>query len=326
MSNEAVGTSFGTLEFGGQIDPAQAVEFVKLCMEEGCFDFDTAYLYTRGKSEEIMGDIDLLKNDKVFIATKANPWNEKGLQYDSVITQLNTSLDRLKRKSVDLFYLHAPDHKTPIEETLKAVDKLHKEGKFKEFGLSNYAAWEVVEIYYMCKENNYILPTVYQGRYCSIIRDVEKELLPCLRRFGIRFYAYNPLVGGLLTGRYQYSDKEDKQPFGRFFGATPFTKAYQDNFWHKAIFDLLDKLKAKLIEVYGKDGVSMTEAAIAWLYHHSQLSGKHGDKVVLGASKLNHLQQNLKATKIGPLHQDIVKIFDEGWINIMKGICPSYNR
>src|SRR5690606_26118365 len=102
----------------------------------------------------------------------------------------------------DIFYLHFPDHKTPLEETLKACQKLYEEGKFKELGLSNYSSWQVSEIYNMCKNNGWVLPTVYQGMYNVITRDVEKELFPCIRYYNMRFYSYNPLAGGLLTERY----------------------------------------------------------------------------------------------------------------------------
>lgn len=89
-----------------------------------------------------------------------------------------------------------------IEDTLAEVNELYKEGKFKSLGLSNFQAWEVAHIYHTCKANGYVTPTVYQGMYNAITRDVEKELLPCLRKLGISFYAYNPLAGGILTGKH----------------------------------------------------------------------------------------------------------------------------
>uniref|UniRef100_A0A674J1P2 NADP-dependent oxidoreductase domain-containing protein n=1 Tax=Terrapene triunguis TaxID=2587831 RepID=A0A674J1P2_9SAUR len=105
----------------------------------------------------------------VKMATKANPWEGKTLKPESVRSQLETSLERLQMKSVDLFYLHAPDHDTPVEQTLHACNELYKEGKFKELGLSNYTAWEVAEICTICKYNNWVLPTVYQVRVANLI-------------------------------------------------------------------------------------------------------------------------------------------------------------
>jgi len=125
MATVRVKTSVGCSDIGRRIT-VQAKEFVKVCMDNGVYEFDTAYMYAEGKSEECLSDIDILKDPKVFLATKANPWSGEGLKYDGVLEQLNISLKRLKRDSVDLFYLHAPDHNTPIEETLKAVNHLYK--------------------------------------------------------------------------------------------------------------------------------------------------------------------------------------------------------
>ena len=91
-----------------------------------------------------------------------------------------------------MWYLHGPDRSTPFEVTLKAVDELHKEGKFKRFGISNFMSWEVAEIVTICRQHGYIQPTVYQGYYNAIQRKVEPELFPCLRKFGISFYAFSP--------------------------------------------------------------------------------------------------------------------------------------
>ncbi|PNI33477.1 AKR7L isoform 1, partial [Pan troglodytes] len=124
-----------------------------------------AFLYSDGQSETILGGLGLGlggSDCRVKIATKANPWIGNSLKPDSVRSQLETSLKRLQCPRVDLFYLHAPDHSTPVEETLRACHQLHQEGKFVELGLSNYAAWEVAEICTLCKSNGWILPTVYQ--------------------------------------------------------------------------------------------------------------------------------------------------------------------
>uniref|UniRef100_A0A670ZJS4 Aldo-keto reductase family 7 member A2 n=1 Tax=Pseudonaja textilis TaxID=8673 RepID=A0A670ZJS4_PSETE len=172
----------------------------------------------------------------VKIATKANPWDGKTLKAQSVRSQLEESLQRLRLPSVDLFYLHAPDHETPVEETLRACNELHKEGKFKALGLSNYASWEVAEICTLCKAHQWLLPTVYQGMYNATTRQVEKELFPCLRHFGMSFYAYNPLAGGLLTGKYKYEDKDLSQPpTGRFFG-NDWARVYRDREWKLALW------------------------------------------------------------------------------------------
>ncbi|KAB0396724.1 hypothetical protein E2I00_019845, partial [Balaenoptera physalus] len=223
------------------------------------------------------------------IATKANPWEGKSLKPDSLRSQLETSLKRLQCPQVDLFYLHAPDHGTPVEETLRACHQLHQE-----------------------------------GMYNATTRQVETELFPCIRHFGLRFYAYNPLAGGLLTGKYKYEDKDRKQPVGRFFG-TNWAEIYRNRFWKEHHFKAIALVEKALQAAYGPSAPSMTSAALRWMYHHSQLQGAHGDAVILGMSSLEQLEQNLVATEEGPLEPAIVQAFDQAW-HLVAHECPSYFR
>ncbi|KAF7466617.1 Hypothetical predicted protein [Marmota monax] len=302
------------------------------------------------------------------------------LKPDSLRTQLETSLKRLQCPRVDLFYLHMPDHDTPVEETLRACHQLHQEvrvapnsgrspllcssswhyqenggtwapraergthpppqcplpgllvltvfsppqGKFLELGLSNYAAWEVAEICTLCKSNGWILPTVYQGMYNATTRQVETELFPCLRQFGLRFYAFNPLAGGLLTGKYKYEDKDGKQPLGRFFGNI-WAEIYRNRFWKEDHFKAIALMEKALQATYGTSAPSMTSAALRWMYHHSKLQGAHGDAVILGMTSLEQLEQNLAAAEEGPLEPAVVDAFDQAW-HLVAHECPKYFR
>ncbi|XP_032615019.1 aflatoxin B1 aldehyde reductase member 3 isoform X1 [Hylobates moloch] len=261
---------------------------------------------------------------KVKIDTKAIPLFGNSLKPDSLRSQLETSLKRLQCPRVDLFYLHMPDHSTPVEETLRACHQLHQEGKFVELGLSNYAAWEVAEICTLCKSNGWILPTVYQGMYNATTRQVETELFPCLRHFGLRFYAFNPLAGGLLTGKYKYEDKDGKQPMGRFFG-TQWAEIYRNRFWKEHHFEGIALVENALQAAYGASAPSMTSAALRWMYHHSQLQGAHGDAVILGMSSLEQLEQNLAAAEEGPLEPAVVDAFNQAW-HLFAHECPNYFR
>uniref|UniRef100_A0A8C8TKZ8 NADP-dependent oxidoreductase domain-containing protein n=1 Tax=Peromyscus maniculatus bairdii TaxID=230844 RepID=A0A8C8TKZ8_PERMB len=225
------------------------------------------------------------------IATKANPWDGKSLKPDSVRSQLETSLKRLQCSRVDLFYLHAPDHNTPIEETLRACHQLQQEGKFVELGLSNYASWEVAEICTLCKNNGWIMPTVYQGMYNATTRQVEKELLPCLRHFGLRFYAYNPLAGGLLTGKYRYEDKDGKQPVGRFFGNS-WAETYRNRFWKEHHFEAIALVEKALQTTYGSSAPKTTED------EHARMQ-KHGLFPLQILRQETHLQHSLAAVQRG---------------------------
>ncbi|XP_041507122.1 aflatoxin B1 aldehyde reductase member 2 [Microtus oregoni] len=320
-------TILGTMEMGRRMDASASAATVRAFMDRGHRELDTAFMYCDGQSESILGSLGLGLGSgdcTVKIATKANPWNGKSLKPDSVRSQLETSLKRLQCSRVDLFYLHAPDHNTPIEETLRACHQLQQEGKFVELGLSNYASWEVAEICTLCKSNGWIMPTVYQGMYNATTRQVEKELFPCLRHFGLRFYAYNPLAGGLLTGKYKYEDKDGKQPVGRFFGNN-WAETYRNRFWKEHHFEAIALVEKALQTTYGSSAPSMTSAALRWMYHHSELQATQGDAVILGMSSLEQLEQNLAASEEGPLEPAVVDAFNQAW-NLVAHECPNYFR
>ncbi|XP_067423633.1 aflatoxin B1 aldehyde reductase member 2 [Emydura macquarii macquarii] len=315
----------GTMEFGRRTEQEASGALLRAFLERGHRQLDTAHMYAGGASERILGA--LLAGGggpAVKVATKANPWEGKTLTPESVRSQLETSLERLQMKSVDLFYLHAPDHDTPVEQTLRACNELCKEGKFNELGLSNYAAWEVAEIYTICKYNNWVLPTVYQGMYNATTRQVETELLPCLRHYGMRFYAYNPLAGGLLTGKYKYEEKDTHQPTGRFFG-NDWAQAYRNRYWRKHHFQAIALVEKALGEAYGSNPPSLTSAALRWMYNHSKLQGALGDAVIIGMSNMDQLQQNLTCSEEGPLLPAVVDAFDKAW-HLVAHDCPNYFR
>jgi len=319
----------GTMSFGGAFNEPQSHQMIKDWVKLGYKELDTAIMYCSGNTEKIMGKLHLCRDpEKAKIACKANP--SLGFKSEDVIKQLDTSLESLCVPSIDLFYLHLPDHNIPIEETLKAVNQLHKDGKFKEFGLSNFASWEVADIYHICKENGYVLPTVYQGMYNALTRDIELELIPALRRFGIRFYVYNPLAGGLLSGKYDFSQANENQPQGRFFSdpksksfVAKWTGVYRDRFWRDNYKEGVQLVQKVLDETYNKE-VTLAEASIRWLNHHSALIDDDG--LILGFSKPEHFQQNIDFACVDkPLHDDVVNAFNEAW-NRIKSDCPKYNR
>ncbi|XP_028731105.1 aflatoxin B1 aldehyde reductase member 3 [Peromyscus leucopus] len=327
MSQARPATVLGAMEMGRRMDPTSSAASVRAFLQRGHTEIDTAFVYAEGQSETILGGLGLglgQSGCKVKIATKACPMFGRTLKPDDVRFQLETSLKRLQCPRVDLFYLHMPDHNTPIEETLKTCHQLHQEGKFVELGLSNYASWEVAEICTLCKKNGWIMPTVYQGMYNATTRQVEKELLPCLRHFGLRFYAFNPLAGGLLTGRYKYQDKEGQQPESRFFG-NQFSQMYMNRYWKEEHFKGIALVEKALKSTYGTSTPSMTSATLRWIYHHSQLKGAHGDAVILGMSSLEQLEQNLALVEEGPLEAAVVEAFDQAW-NLVAHDCPNYFR
>eukprot|EP00466_Bigelowiella_natans_P007328 jgi/Bigna1/147302/aug1.139_g22010 len=301
MSTKLMKVILGTMEMGRGVDSKQSLEMIQNFMEEGYSDLDTAIMYCGGKTEKILGEIKMGTNEAVHIATKVNPIGSNSLTEASIRQQFHLSLERLGTKCVDILYLHMPDHETDINVSLKAINDLHKEKKFVRFGLSNYASW--------------------QG-----------ELFPCLRHLKMVFYAYNPLAGGLLSGKYSYVDKDSSElpktvPKGRFNGVGGrWASAYRDRFWNKPNFEGIELVKIALADSYGEGKVSLVDATMRWLIHHSKLSADGGDGVIIGASKMKHFSENVKSLKNAkPLDKRVVNAFDAAW-KLSKPSCPKYYR
>ena len=189
----------GTMTFSDQVDETNTVTLLEAFRENAeagqlPVELDTAYQYNAGETETLLGTILRQRPDLKFsIATKVNPWDGDGLKPAEIRSQFETSLKRLRMDAVDLLYLHSPDLDTPIIDSLEVCWEYYQQGRFSRFGLSNYAAWQVAEIVEICRHKGWMVPTVYQGLYNALNRDVEDELFPCLRNYGISFYAYNPL-------------------------------------------------------------------------------------------------------------------------------------
>lgn len=318
----------GTMTFSDQVDQSVASSMLSAFRQTPHDEIDTAFVYNKGETEQLLGRLQIQGElAGTRIAGKANPAAENGLTPDSVRTQLNTSLKRLQLESLDLFYLHAPDLSVPIRQTLQAVAELHEQGKFKRFGLSNYAAWQVAEVVEICDREGWIKPSVYQGMYNALTRDVERELLLCLRHYNLAFYAYNPLAGGMLSGKHLSMETvPDSGRFATFNG-------YQERYWKPEYFTVIDQIATTCREAH----IEPAAAAIRWLIHHSELandqqsslistdesSAAHG--IILGASSMTHLSQNLQATLDGALPEVVVDAFSTGW-NTVRPACIKYFR
>ena len=303
----------GTMTFGESVFQPQVGEFVKTFLDAGYDELDTAYVYNEGNCERLLGEV-LPGLDRSFrIATKVNPRISGKLDAEAAYKQVNESLDRLGLSSVDTVFLHFPDPATPVESVLSAMADLHEQGKFEELGLSNYPAWMVADVWHICDKHGWVKPTVYEGVYNPLTRRAEAELNDCLNAFGMRFYAFNPMCGGLLTGRYgAYTDAPTD---GRF----THRPNYQGRYWKKSFFDAVDLIKAAA----EKNGITSIEATYRYLAFHSMLRGDRGDAILIGASKLNHLVQNMETIKAGPLPQDMIEAFERAW-TITKGDSPEY--
>lgn len=294
----------GTMTFGESVFGTDVADMIKCFLKKGYNELDSAYVYNEGQSEVLIGEaLKTIGKDDVKISTKVNPRITGKLDGEAAYMQLNGSLERLGVNSVDTFYLHFPDPNTPVDSVLEACADLYQQGKFKELGLSNFPAELVLEVHKKCEANGWVKPTVYEGVYNPFARRAEEKLNPVLNELGMRFYAYNPLAGGLLTGRYK--NFEDAPTDGRF----THRPNYQKRYWKKSHFDA-----AKMIEKACENcGISMIEAAYRWLAYHSMLNGSRGDAILIGASKLNHLEQNMDSLAAGPLPEEIVNVFSDVW-------------
>lgn len=309
-------TVLGTMTFSDQVDSNTTQAMLDLFASSGNNELDTANQYNKGKTETLLGElISTDQRKEIYIASKVNPWNDQGLQPAQVKKQLQESLRRLNTDHVDLLYLHSPDLETPVEQTLEACFEAYQQGQFKSFGLSNFAAWQVAEVVEKCRQNGWMQPGVYQGMYNALTRDVEKELFACLRHYDISFYAYNPLAGGLLTGKHKAIDKMPDS--GRFVERYN----YQGRYWKPEYFDVLRQLAERSNEL----GVTPVEVAMSWLVNHSMLEAGHGDAIILGASRIEQLEENLQAITTEPLDPSILEILDAGW-EIIKPNCFKYFR
>ena len=182
------------------LEPEDYPGAVELLAEAGCTEIDTARMYLEKTAEGKLGaarrELPQEVVDSMTIDTKVNPG--ESLSYDGVITQARTCLSELGVSSVDILYLHSPDPDNVLEESLRAANDLHREGCFRRLGLSNYPAWQLTQAYYKAKELGWVLPSVYQGMYNPLMRQVEQEILPACEMLQVRFVSYSPLAAGLL--------------------------------------------------------------------------------------------------------------------------------
>ncbi|KAG9234869.1 putative aflatoxin b1 aldehyde reductase-like protein [Amylocarpus encephaloides] len=283
----------------------------------GYNEVDTARAYIDGKQEAFTKKAQW-KERGLTLATKVYP-RTPGIHKPDVITeQFEISLKELGTDCVDIFYLHAADRSVPFTETLAAVDKLHKQKKFVQLGLSNFTAFEVAEIVMHCKYNNWVRPTIYQGMYNAITRSLEKELIPACKRYGIDVVVYNPLAGGLFSGKYKTSEIPTE---GRFSDSTTSMGAmYRARYYKDSTFEALSVIEPVVVKL----GLTMVEVALRWVVNHSALNVKDGnDGVIIGVSSLQQLDENLKGCEAGPLPDEVVEALDKAW-KISQPDTPNY--
>ncbi|OCK84986.1 aflatoxin B1-aldehyde reductase [Lepidopterella palustris CBS 459.81] len=296
----------------------------KRCLDyfqyQGYDEIDTARIYVSGQQESFTKAAGW-KERGLCIATKSYPLQAGQHKAPNVREDLNKSLAELGTDCVDIFYLHAADRSVPFVETLEALNELHREGKFKELGLSNYSAYEVAEIVVTCKERGWVRPTIYQALYNAITRTIERELIPACRRYGLALVTYNPVAGGLFTGQIKPGSNPNS---GRFSNVDPVMgNSYRKRYFNNGIFNAISFIETAA----EKNGLSMLEVAFRWLVHHSDLRMNKveggNDGIIIGISKFEQLEMNLEFCERGPLPKEVVDALDQAWM-LSHATAPLY--
>jgi aryl-alcohol dehydrogenase-like predicted oxidoreductase len=302
----------GTMTFGSQTDRATAARMAGLCLDSGVNFFDTANVYNAGESERITGEIlgprrrDAVLASKVGMKVGEHPG---GLKRELICKAAEDSLQRLKTDYLDIYYLHLPDWNAPIEESLEAMQTLVSQGKVRYAASSNFASWQVCKMLGIAERAGFAPARITQPMYNLLARRIEDEYLPMCAELGVSTVVYNPLAGGLLTGKHR---SEAPIPGTRFDG----NKAYLERYWK----DLNFQAVARLAEIAAAAGRSLVSLALNWLLHHTPIDG-----VILGASRIEQLEENLRALDDGALSSETVAACDEVW-SAVRGPSPKYNR
>jgi aryl-alcohol dehydrogenase-like predicted oxidoreductase len=291
----------GTMTFANQADEPTSRAIMDKAFERGVYFFDTADVYplgataeTIGCTEEFVGRWLTGRREQIVLATKvgmamgSGP-NSRGGSRKRILRSVEDSLRRLQTDYIDLYQMHFPDFDTPLEETLRALDDLVRSGKVRYVGCSNYPAWLLGKALWASDKLGLARFDCAQPRYNLLFRHIEAELLPLAKDQGVGVITYNPLAGGLLTGRYRSGQAPQMN--------TRFTvhnggELYQARYWHEAQLQAVDQLK----RLCDERGILIAQVAIAWVLENSAVTS-----AIVGASKPEQLDQTLPA---GDLHLD----------------------
>jgi aryl-alcohol dehydrogenase-like predicted oxidoreductase len=271
-------------------------------------------MYQLGEAEIMLANAIGDRRNRLIVASKVNPTipggaKQGGLAKPAILRAIEESLRRLRTDYLDIYYLHRPDPTVPIEESLEAMEALVRAGKVRQAATSNYASWQVCQMFWLAEKNNRQPPFIAQPMYNLIARGAEQEFMPMARELGVSTVVYNPLAGGLLTGKH---DPQVVTPETRFASR----EDYKNRYWHAANFRAVEQFKKIALDA----GRSLISVALNWLLHHSS-----ADCVILGATRMEQLEQDIRACAEGPLPGEAVQACDQVWQEL-RGPVPVYNR
>jgi 1-deoxyxylulose-5-phosphate synthase len=292
----------GTMTFGNQCDERTSVAILDAAMAGGVTFIDTADVYplggsveTVGRTEEIVGRWLRGRRHDVVLATKCffpmsdKSW-DRGNSRQHILEAIDASLRRLGTDHVDLYQLHQPDPETPIDESLGALDDVVRSGRARYVGCSNFLAWQVARAIGRSEALGLVRFDSVQPRYNLLFRELERELFPLCLQEGIGVIPYNPIAGGLLSGKHR---REGAPPEGSRFQLGSAGKMYQDRYWRDRMFDTVEALKPIAREA----GLDLVTMAVAWVMANPAITAP-----IIGASRPEQLAPALAAaaTRLAP--------------------------
>ncbi|MHB0856477.1 MAG: aldo/keto reductase [Anaerolineae bacterium] len=295
----------GCMMFGGHTDEATSMDIIDRALDAGINFLDTANVYSRGLSEQAVGNA-LKRNgkrDKIVLATKVhgrmadeepNAW---GNHRQHIMQQCEDSLRRLQTDHIDLYQIHRPQSEVPIDETLRALDDLVRAGKVRYIGTSTFAAWQLMEALCVSRElllNRFVCE---QPPYHLLDRRIERELIPFAQTYGTGIIPWSPLAGGFLTGKYSRDSKpSDDTRYGREDSGER-----TERFFQEPVFKVLDMVQA----IAGERGCSASQIALAWVNQQPGVTSS-----IIGPRTMEQLEDNLGAADL-VLDDEELKRLDE---------------
>lgn len=300
----------GTMTFGYQCDEPTSRAILDRAVEGGVTFIDTADAYPLGappeilgRTEEIIGDWMQGRREQLVIATKCffpvgpQPW-DGGSSRRHILDAVRGSLRRLRTDFVDLYQLHSFDPETPVDESLEALDVLLRNGEVRYIGVSNWAAWRIARALGRSEVLRVGRFASVQPRYNLLFREMERELLPMCRAEGLGVIPYNPIAGGMLSGKHR---RDGGPTEGTRFTLGGAAGLYQQRYWQDAAFDAVEKLQAVADDL----GIALPTLAVAWVLHNPAITAP-----IIGASRPEQLDATLAAVEV-KLDEPTLRRLDE---------------
>ena len=287
--------SFGN-ETDWKLEIDEARPIVKRALDLGINFYDTANYYSDGRSEEITGELLQDYRDDIILATKVYfPMGEKpnqhGLSRVHITRQVEDSLRRLRTDRVDLYQIHRWDYETPIEETLRTLDNIVRQGKVRYIGASSMWAWQFAKALWTSNRLGLEGFVSMQNHYNLCYREEEREMIPLCRNEGIALLPWSPLAKGFLSGKYKRGEKPNSKRFKS-------DELLGERFFRPEDFDVVERL----VELAKEKSVSPAQVAISWLIHKGVTSP------IVGPTKVEHVEEAVASIDVKLSHDDIARL------------------